>query len=278
MKATIRDLFIHDQLFSDFHFFNVGHEKCSPNHSFGPNKREHYILHYVVNGQGTFESRGARHKLHAQQFFIIRPNEVTYYQADKEQPWEYYWLGFDGSKVDELLLNRFIDYQTEVGGIDAPIDQVRELFEMLLTTQPFDDTRIFRRYAQVFQLIDYLKGEANIRQGNQRNPKQEYSQLFRLIIHNSYHLKDLSITTIAQSMNLNAAYLSQVIKETMHISPVSYLKEYRLRKAKYLLDTTQLSVSEIADLVGYESVYTFSRAYKNYYYLSPKYHRQKDNN
>ena len=70
----------------------TGYEKCDPSHSFGPAIRTHYLIHYVVKGSGRFHENGRVHSLHAGDLFLILPGQITYYEADRETPWEYCWV------------------------------------------------------------------------------------------------------------------------------------------------------------------------------------------
>ena len=76
-----------------------GYEECTPNYSFGPAIRDTYVLHYVNKGKGQFHYKGKIVDLKAGDLFLLKPNELTFYQADKEEPWSYYWLGMTGGRV-----------------------------------------------------------------------------------------------------------------------------------------------------------------------------------
>ena len=66
-----------------------GSERCAPSHAFGPAVRTHWLLHYVISGQGRFTREGETHPVHAGNIFVIPPYLETYYQADAQTPWHY---------------------------------------------------------------------------------------------------------------------------------------------------------------------------------------------
>lgn len=270
MKRQYRDIFINEEIFSDFYFFNIGHEICSSNHSYGPNMRQSYVVHFVVSGRGTFRTRKQTYLLKKGNFFLIRPNELIYYEADKTNPWEYYWLGFDGEKVIEILRSRFIGEQSDIGVFNMETHQVKRIFEDLIDAAHFENSQILSRYSSFFEIMNSLNGGVSVSKGaGSELMKRKYSQAFMLYVHNSYHLKELSIAGIANSMNLNPSYLSQVIKEELGVSPISYLKAFRLQKASVLLEVGNITVSEVVDLVGYSSLQSFSRAFKQQFGQTP---------
>ena len=80
-----------------------GREKCESGYSYGPMMRTQYILHYVVSGKGIFRTKNTVHHVSQGQAFLITPDQVSYYEADKENPWEYIWVGFDGTEVPSMM-------------------------------------------------------------------------------------------------------------------------------------------------------------------------------
>lgn len=81
-----------------------GYEECTPNYSFGPAIRDTYVLHYITKGQGKFHYKGKIVDLKEGDFFLLKPEELTFYQADSKEPWAYYWLGITGGKPLIILL------------------------------------------------------------------------------------------------------------------------------------------------------------------------------
>lgn len=90
--------------FNDLYLCYCGLEKCAPLYSFGPAVRPTYLIHYVLDGKGYYYVNDNKYTVEKNQGFLIEPNVVTFYQADKENPWTYLWIGIDGDKV-KLYLN-----------------------------------------------------------------------------------------------------------------------------------------------------------------------------
>ena len=86
--------------------YQYGWEQCSPLHSFGPFVRNHYLFHYVISGRGfldryTAEEATQRYDLEAGQGFLILPGQINTYSANRDDPWKYVWLEFDGLRRSE---------------------------------------------------------------------------------------------------------------------------------------------------------------------------------
>ncbi len=80
-----------------------GREQCAAGHSFGPAVRPHYLIHFILSGQGRYHVNGDIHHLQAGDAFLIYPGETTFYEADEKNPWEYAWIGFGGESCRALL-------------------------------------------------------------------------------------------------------------------------------------------------------------------------------
>ncbi len=71
---------------SSLQFYYSGYEKCEAAHLFGPAVRVHYLIHLVISGKGTYHVGKKAYSVCAHQAFLIRPQEVTFYAADKAEP------------------------------------------------------------------------------------------------------------------------------------------------------------------------------------------------
>ncbi|MEG0152302.1 MAG: AraC family transcriptional regulator [Cellulosilyticaceae bacterium] len=84
-----------------------------------------------------------------------------------------------------------------------------------------------------------------------------------------YYMNDISLDYISKSMYLSPIYISKLFKEETGSSPINYLIQIRLNKAKELLQTQNLPIKSIAKSVGYEDAYHFSKLFKKYFGISP---------
>ena len=67
------------QIFSDFYLCYCGYGSCQPLQHFGPAVRPNYLIHFITDGKGIFQSGDKQVSLHAGEGFIIRPNEQAFF-------------------------------------------------------------------------------------------------------------------------------------------------------------------------------------------------------
>ena len=83
--------------------YNTGYQKCAPGYTWGPALRDHYLLHYIESGEGWYTGGGKTYHLTKGDLFAVFPSQVVCYVADHLDPWEYYWVGFNGTEARRMV-------------------------------------------------------------------------------------------------------------------------------------------------------------------------------
>lgn len=86
---------------------------------------------------------------------------------------------------------------------------------------------------------------------------------------------ELSLAEFAQSVNLSIWRLSHIFKSDVGMPPIKYLRLLRMERAKELLESSFLSVKEIAFQVGLNDESHFVRDFKSTYGFSPAIYRSQ---
>ncbi len=79
---------------------------------------------------------------------------------------------------------------------------------------------------------------------------------------NSNFTKDISLENIAMEYNVSTPHLSRLLKEHLSMSFQKYLNNLRMKKAKFLLNSTSKGIDEISSECGFNSRFTFIRMFK----------------
>ena len=125
--------------------------------------------------------------------------------------------------------------------------------------------------SELYALIDRLTKDAMLT-SQSSNPKASVSR--NAVIKSAKYIEenfafDIKLEDIAKSVYLHPNYFFKLFKKYLGVSPTKYLLEVRIEHAKYLLMTTELSISEIADKCGFASQTYFSYVFKNSVGKSP---------
>ncbi len=87
--------------------------------------------------------------------------------------------------------------------------------------------------------------------------------------------RKLSLVEFANSVNLSVWRLCHIFRSETGMSPIQYLRLLRMERARYLLQTSFLSVREIARNVGLHDQSHFTRAFKKAYGAPPTLYRTR---
>ena len=240
--------------FRDVNPLLCGEEKCAPSHGFGPALREYYLLHYVFSGRGTYHLGGEAHPVNAGQIFVITPYVTTYYEADRETPWHYSWIGFESGLDLSYLFSQPV--------IDAPA--ARGIFRAICGCEAMHIAKELYISGKIYELLAMLS--------EQKILPQEQSPAYVLKAINyieSNYMRPISIGRLAADLNLDRSYFSLAFKRAAGKSPQQYVVDFRLEKAAELMASHGYRPGEAGQSVGYFDIFNFSRMFKRRFGISP---------
>ena len=113
---------------SQLHVKQCGYMWCKSGYSYGPAIRDHLLIHFVLSGKGEVSIDEKRFEVGEGQLFVIPPNAVSYYGADQQQPWSYYYVGFKGEWA-QMILDLFMQDKTNAYLRTFNMDKVHPLLK-----------------------------------------------------------------------------------------------------------------------------------------------------
>lgn len=259
---------------TDLNMYRCGIEDCNPGHSWGPALRDHYIIHYITGGKGTYSINNITYKLEKGWGFLIPPNTVINYQADMEDPWSYCWVGFHGLKAEVYLKRANISGEKpvfEYNRDSALRDCINQMIETKELKKSSDIKLLSLLYSFLALLVEASGTTADPDTGETR--KEQYVKKAIDYIKINYTQK-ISINEVACGIGIDRSYLFSLFKEFLNMSPQEFLIKFRMDKACELMKNNSLSIGEISRSIGYEDQLLFSKTFKRLRGLSPKEYRR----
>ncbi|MCI5699911.1 MAG: AraC family transcriptional regulator [Lachnospiraceae bacterium] len=250
---------------SDLELYYFGTQQCKPGDSWGPNKKDHYKLHYVHDGCGQLQSYGKTYTIKKGQMFACFPEEIVYYQADATYPWQYSWVAFDGLNSEQYLTSAGFRRDNLV--IECPNKIIIEnAFNEILSAEASAANTDLHYIGYLYIILSSIINTSS----SEIAMKQSHGYIKEAIsyIKANYHT-EISIEDISKSLSLDRKYFSKLFKMELNLSPSEYLMQFRISKACELLQTTNMTISEIAVTVGYSNQFSFSRVFKKHLGMSP---------
>lgn len=253
---------------------HCGSEVCDKDYAFGPAIRDNYVLHFIINGKGRFTIDGVTHHLAKGDLFLLPKDKLTFYQADHHEPWSYIWVGFSGSRVEEILRQSLLDRQAFLHSHlqSAILDNmltITKLSRLKLTTA----TELLL-IGELHQLLANLLEEFPAKESSepQKLAKIYVHQAIKMI-HSQYNTP-LKVSEIADKLAISRSYLYKIFKQETGYSIKDYMLSIKMNRSCQLLLHPNLSIAEVAYSIGYQDPLNFSRTFKNFFHMTPTDYRK----
>lgn len=125
-------------------------------------------------------------------------------------------------------------------------------------------------YAGLREALKELHGSLFEAFEQDRDAEASWTEELKAYIDNHY-MDNISLADLADRHGLNSSYLGRVFKQKYGHSPIDYLIQVRLTKARQLIrEKPRLLFKDVAEMVGYSDPYYFSKLFKQWTGLTPR--------
>lgn len=238
------------------------HRYLSPNSCIG----------YVIEGKGWFKQDEEYITPQRGQMYLLTEKHHHSFGVMEGQPYKKYYCNF-------YEQNNPFDFWTIC---DLPLcitprhpSYVQELFEKLIEKGNTDTwVSLLEQKTILYQLIcEYIYSCQEHSQLNITGIGQ--SDILRSVeyIHTHFY-ENITNEKLAHIAGYNREYFVRKFNDVMECSPMKYLNDLRIRHAEELLKTTELSIREISERIGFETQHYFSYAFKKVHGFTPLVYRK----
>lgn len=256
----------------DLYVYCCGISQTLPGHSFGPALKPHFMIHFVMNGKGSFNIGGKTYPLEKGYGFLIVPDELAYYVSDETDPWTYVWVGFGGKRAEQIVSQLGLSLQQPVFKSDSG-SAIYDLVKDMMEHNTFSVEDSLRRNGLLSLFLSVIASGISVTQRSDEGSANYYVTKAQAFVRSNY-CNPIKVTDIANYVCINRSYLYTLFEKTLGISPQQYLTSYRIAKATELLQLTQLPIESIAISCGYQDPLVFSKAFRQEKKMSPSAYRK----
>ncbi len=253
--------------FPELQLRHIGYENCVPGHSYGPAVRSVYLIHIILKGKGTFMVNQQTFQLGAGDGFLIYPEMQTFYKADEEDPWVYFWVAFLGTRAEDAIRDLGLGRDSLVFHSNRPqvlLDIVGEMFQNREMTR----AKQYMSQSLLYRFLSHLLDDVEVKIGTRTGRNRIVSEAVQYI-EECYGDPSIRVAEIAKIVNVERGYLYTLFMKNLGLSPQEYLLKFRLTKATDLLNHTEHPIDKIAAECGYQDPATFSKAFRKMFDIPP---------
>ena len=219
--------------------YNVGFQRCDSLYQWGPGIRDHYLIHYIISGKGFYKIGKRTYELQAGDSSMIL--KATDFSPEKpiirETP--------HGSDIHRQILHI---YDARGNEFEHAVEMTGRLYTMLAM---------------------FLHGASHTTEQNSAN---SYVQKGIEYISSNYSYA-ITVEDIADYVGVSRSHLFRSFESVLGQSPKEYLTDFRMKQACYLLEHSSLSITAIANSLGFDNSLYFSKTFHKQKQMSPKEYR-----
>ncbi len=232
----------------------------------------------TVNGEGLVEINGQEFILKKGCGFLLAPYTPHRYQPNYQttSEWSTIYLTFSGSTIEHIMdaiemNNSFVYHEIVKGKLYGLI---QDILNFIATHKNNLSTIQLDLSAKTYNFIISLKKYIMI--DDQITRIHSYEKI-KFIVEwlEQVYSENIGLLEISQQAKMSSQHLNTLFHETFNLSPYAFLVKLRIREAKRLLLTEKdMTLKEIANLVGFNSVSHFVSTFKNHEGITPRQHRE----
>lgn len=231
-------------------------------------------LFYIVGGEGQFRIEDQLYPVKAHQVIMVNPNVLHTEVGYPIHPMEYIVLGIEGLElfVSPELNSRFRILDCRGGSDILPC--LRQILQESQSGQPGCEA-----ICQAYMEILILRLMRSISFATSVSGPTDSHQCATVRHYIDTHYKEpLTLDTLSSVAHINKYYLAHAFKEEYGLSPIRYMISRRIDESRFLLRETDMSMSQIARVLGFSSASYFSQSFRRAEGMTPAEYRKNRKN
>jgi AraC-like DNA-binding protein/mannose-6-phosphate isomerase-like protein (cupin superfamily) len=233
-----------------------------------------HIFIYCVKGNGWARVGDKKYSVSTGEFILVPANMPHEYGAEEDTPWTIYWIHFKGAGSPGFIHMMLDRMKAHVAAISFQQNRIH-LFEEIYTSLERGYSIDNICYASLS--LQYFLGSCCFDNSYNYQATHEKQNTVSVCINYLQQNIDrtLSLQEIAGAVNLSASHFSALFKKNTGFSIFEYFNHLKVQKACQYLQFTDQRVNTIADQLGFEDPYYFSRMFTKIIGVSPNKYRAK---
>lgn len=229
---------------------------------------EDHLLIYCRSGQGWLDIGDGRLAVNGGDLLILPKGVAHAYGAQVSRPWTIYWVHFDGERVADYLKPLGRGPVLHVGvqpRLLAEFDALLGLRKQGLSVPHF--IHAAHQLQALLTWLAILPARTTLKSGRVLDVDAVHA-VMRAHLHDSLNLDEL-----AAQFKLSRFHFAKTYRALTGQAPIQDFIQLKMAHACRLLDEGSQSIRQVAEQLGYEDVYYFSRLFRKVVGMAPSHYR-----
>ena len=226
-----------------------------------------YYLIYMTEGKMKVRLGEEDVVIRAGEFVIFPPGYKYRYELDENAKMSYSFAHFTGSHVVEYLEKLKIKDNPTPRRAHSGEELSLAFSSFFIEYESSSDLRDVALCAGLSKILVLLAKAYHT--GGAISVSKSLSYI------NENYTREIRIPDLAALEGLSVSRYNFVFKQTVGVSPVKYITNLRLHQARIFLESTDIPIRQIGEMVGYSDNHFFSKIFKSYVGVSPAFYRKE---
>lgn len=236
-------------------------------HSHGqvrPSPISQSVIIVCAQGAGWCQTEAGRFDVIAGQVIILPQGHPHSYGASADDPWTLWWLHVAGNDLPEFLTAAGMTPESPVRNL-SDVYRVVALVAEVLQWMERDQTTasLLAAAGAAWHLMALLASDRA--PGNERSGLIDRAAEF--LRANLDERTD--VASLAAMARLSPSHFAALFRKQIGYPVLQYQTQLRMARAREMLDTTELSIAQVAESAGYPDSFYFSRQFKKLHGVTP---------
>ena len=261
--------------FGDFSLLQIGDLICDVNYIMPSHIQYCHEVSYIADGRGIFTVGNKDYKVKKGDIILSSQGTNHAIVSDKENPLRFLYCAFIIHNKDGIFKELDTFFNSNANPVASDKYSINNIFNIIfneLINNGYYSEDVIKSSILQIMIFTYrnlmeLQNEEYILKNNLTRTEEILYEIVSYIDSNYMNIEDL--TKIGDILGYNYCYLSRAFSHNFGYSIKDYYSKLRFEKASNMLKSGKYSVTEVASKLNYQSVHSFSRAFRNYYKISP---------
>ncbi|OGV52832.1 MAG: hypothetical protein A2X49_09310 [Lentisphaerae bacterium GWF2_52_8] len=231
-------------------------------------------IYWIRKGEAFIEHDGETHHLTRGDLHVIPAHSPGYYRCPDRM--DLYWCHFNATVLAEIELFDYAKCQLNCHIPKSDYARMDQFWERLVSLSKENNPAAkFESSGILCLLLAKMLGSIDRNELERRNSAYEkFAPVFEYVEKHMH--KKVKVKELAALVHLQENYFSNLFHKSFGLSPISYLKRQRVKRAQALLKAGDSSLKRIAEDCGFGSPFHFSLAFKELVGVPPGVFRRMD--
>jgi len=250
---------------------SLGQSSQSSSYQINQQAMKHHCLIYCQTGEFTIKSNGKVEQIKRGDIVVKSPEQSIEVMANNNQKHSYYWINFTGNLANDFAQRLLMKMDSGIAHV-GDLNNIFKDFDGLLALgqKGYTATNVIHAVHVLQQALSFLALQLRL---NAFNKSSNFDlEAIEKLMRSNLHL-DLNLDTLAHYSQLSKYHFCKKFKELTDSSPIQHFINIKMQKACFELDNSTDAIKKVAESLGYNDPYYFSRLFKKTVGMSPKQYR-----